>query len=54
MPIILPAKDGFIWEELRIAIQDKQATAKPWWVRRTNEILFYREKGDLEGLNSLE
>lgn len=26
--VILPAKNGFVWEQQRIAIQDKQAIAK--------------------------
>lgn len=29
LPVILPAKDGFIWERHRIAIWDKQTIAKP-------------------------
>lgn len=29
LPVLPPAKDGFIQEEQRIAIQDKQAVEKP-------------------------
>lgn len=52
MPVILPAKDVFIWDKKRIAIWDKQAMAKPQTNQKNKgEMCFFKEeKGKLGGL----
>lgn len=50
--VILPAKNGFVWEQQRIAIQDKQAVAKA--VGKSNKGKGFMEKNKKVGSGCLE